>query len=80
MKKLFCLKDCLADTCSDPFCAPNLDCAKRTYGVWSANHKDLAPDSALIEIGDYDEEQGKVLPNDKGIIILFKAFMEESGI
>lgn len=80
MKKLYCLFDAVAKQCSEPFMVPNFDCAKRTYGVWCAAHKDLAPDSVLLELGDFDDEIGSIKPSADMESLSFADYMQEVGV
>lgn len=61
MKKLYCVRDILANICGDPVSAPNDDVAVRYFADVCARSP-YSKDFVLLRIGSFDEEIGLLDP------------------
>lgn len=80
--KLFTIHDSKAESYGQPMCFKTTAEAIRNFGSWckdpESNLHKFATDYSLLEIGEYDESNGKITTHDLRIIANAAEFIQSS--
>lgn len=59
---LYCIKDTLAGSYGEPFCAQTPALAQRRFQYLADNSPMVCTDLQLYKIGEYDTDTGEIMP------------------